>query len=72
MQNLVILPTKRNQVGFGVITKGAACSDVVNIEILHASTFLTTPTIALQDFSPRNSGVAQPPSEYEIFFVKFS
>jgi predicted RNA-binding protein with TRAM domain len=33
VQNLVAFPTKRDQVGFSVVTKGAAPSDVVNIEI---------------------------------------
>jgi hypothetical protein len=49
MQNLVAFPAKRDQVGLRVVTKGAASSDVVNIEILRASTFLAAPTIAFQD-----------------------
>jgi len=39
-------PAKRDQVGLSVVTQGAAPSDVVNIKILGASTFLTAPTIA--------------------------
>jgi hypothetical protein len=50
MQNLVAFPAKRNQVCLYVITTGAAPSDMVNIEILQASTFLTAPVIAFQDF----------------------
>jgi hypothetical protein len=48
---LVAFPAKRDQVGLGIITKAAAPSQVVNIEILGAFTFLTAPTITLQDFS---------------------
>ena len=50
MQNLVAFPAKRDQVGLSIVTKGAAPSQVVNIEILRASTFLTAPTVAFQDF----------------------
>jgi len=50
VQDLMTFPTKRDQVGFCVVTKGAPSSHVVNIEIFGASTFLTAPTIALQDF----------------------
>jgi hypothetical protein len=42
---LVAFPAKRDQVGLSIVTKGAALYDVVNIEILGASTFLTAPTI---------------------------
>jgi hypothetical protein len=49
VQDLVAFPAKRDQVGFGVVTQGAASSDVVNIEILGASTFLAAPTITFQD-----------------------
>jgi hypothetical protein len=51
VQKLVAFPAKRDQVGLGIVTKAAAPSQVVNIEILGASTFLTAPTITLQDFS---------------------
>jgi hypothetical protein len=44
-------PAKRDQVDLSVVTKGAAWFDVVNIEILGASTVLTVPTISFQDFS---------------------
>jgi hypothetical protein len=50
VQNPVAFPTKRDQVGLDVITKGAASSDMVNIEVLRASTFLTSPAITFQDF----------------------
>ena len=53
MQNLMACPAKCDQVGLRVVTKGAAPCRVVNIEILGASTFLTAPTITLQDFSPQ-------------------
>ena len=51
VQKLVAFPAKRDQVGLCIVTKSAAQSQVVNIEILRASTFLTAPTITLQDFS---------------------
>jgi hypothetical protein len=50
VQNLVAIPTKGDQVGLSIVAKGAAPYQVVNIEILRASTFLASPTIALQDF----------------------
>jgi len=49
VQNLVAFPTKRDQVGLHVLSKGAAPSQVVNIEILEAATYLTAPVIARQD-----------------------
>jgi hypothetical protein len=51
VQKLVAFPTKRDQVGFSIVTKGAASSHVMNIEIVGAATSLTAPTISLQDFS---------------------
>jgi len=45
------MPPKRDQADISVVTKGAAPSHVVNIEILGASICLTAPTIKLQDFS---------------------
>src|SRR5579863_9933544 len=50
VQNLVAFPAKRDQVGFGVVTQRAAPSDVVNVQILRASTMLAPPTVAFQDF----------------------
>jgi hypothetical protein len=50
VQKFVAFPTKRDQVGLGVVTKSTAPSHVVNIEILRASALLTAPTIPLQDF----------------------
>jgi hypothetical protein len=49
VQNLVAFPAKRDQVGPRVLSKGAAPSQVVNIEILEAATYLTSPVIARQD-----------------------
>jgi hypothetical protein len=51
VQNLVAFPAKRDQVDLCIVTKAAAPSQVVNIEILGTSTFLTAPAITLQDFS---------------------
>jgi len=51
---LMACPTKRDQVGLRVVTKGAAPCYVVNIEVLEASTLLTAPTITLQDFSTQD------------------
>jgi hypothetical protein len=51
VQKLVAFPAKRDQVCLCVVTKGAAASHVVNVETLGASTYLTAPTITLQDFS---------------------
>jgi hypothetical protein len=53
VQDSVAFPAKRNQVGLDIITKGAAPSQVVNIEIRRTSTPFTAPTITLQDFSPQ-------------------
>ena len=50
MHQLVAFPTKRDQVGFQVVTKCATSSQGVNIEILEAATYLTAAVIALQDF----------------------
>jgi hypothetical protein len=50
VQNFVAFPTKRDQVGLQILSKSAAASQVVNIEILEAATYLTAPVIALQDF----------------------
>jgi hypothetical protein len=56
VQKLVAFPTNRDQVGLCIVTKAAAPSQVVHIEILGASTFLTAPTIPLQDF-PTQPGI---------------
>src|SRR5580692_9163153 len=50
MDGLVAFPTKRHQISLDVFTKCAAPSQVVNIEILEAATYLTAPVIAVQDF----------------------
>ena len=47
-------PAKRDQVRLYIVTKGAAPSYVVNIEVLRASTFLTAPAITFQDFSAQS------------------
>jgi len=49
VHGLVAFPAKRDQVGFGVVAKRAAPSDVMNVKILRASTFLAAPTITFQD-----------------------
>ena len=51
MRELMAFPAKRDQVRLCVVTKSAAPYHVVNIEILGASTLLTAPSIAFQDFS---------------------
>jgi hypothetical protein len=50
----VTFSTKCNQISLGIVTECAAPSQVVNIENLEAATFLTTPTISLQDISPQS------------------
>jgi hypothetical protein len=50
VQDLVAFPAQRDQVGLGIVAKSAAPSDMVNIEVLRAPTFLAAPTIAFQDF----------------------
>ena len=50
MQSLVAFPTKRDQVGLHVVSKGATPSQVVDIEILEAPTYLTAPVVTDQDF----------------------
>lgn len=43
--------TERDQIGLCVFAKGTSPFHVVDIEIPSGPTFLTTPTISLQDFS---------------------
>jgi hypothetical protein len=50
VQDLVTFPTNCNQVSLAIVTECAAPSQVVNIEILEAATYLTAPVIARQDF----------------------
>ena len=50
MRCFVAFPAERNQISLDIATKGATPSQVVNIEILEAATYLTAPVIALQDF----------------------
>jgi hypothetical protein len=50
MHCLVAFPAKRNEISLDIATKCATPSQVVNIEILEAATYLTAPVIALQDF----------------------
>jgi hypothetical protein len=47
VDELMAFSAKRNQVGFCVVTEGAATSYVVNIEVPRSSTLLATPTITL-------------------------
>ena len=71
MPDLVAFPAKRDQVGLGVVTQGAAPSDVVNIEIPGASTFLAAPTIAFQDFRDAASHIASGAvSNSQLVFAK--
>ena len=50
VQNFVAFPAKRNQIRLDVVTKCAAPSQVVNIEILEGATHLTAPVVTQQDF----------------------
>ena len=50
MHCLVAFPAKRNQISLDVVTKCATPSQVVNIEILEAATYLTAPVVTHQDF----------------------
>ena len=50
MHCLVAFPAKRNQISLDVVPKCATPSQVVNIEILEAATYLTAPVITRQDF----------------------
>ena len=45
----VAISAKRDQIGLGVIAACATPSQVVNIEILEAATYLTAPVVTLQD-----------------------
>ena len=49
MENLVAFPTKRDQVGLGVVTQGASPSHMMNVEISEGSAFLAAPAVAFQD-----------------------
>lgn len=49
MRCFVAFPAERNQITLDIATKGATPSQVVNIKILEAATYLTAPVIALQD-----------------------
>jgi hypothetical protein len=50
MHYLVAFPAKCNQISLDIVTKRAAPSQVVNIEILEAATYLTAPVVTHQDF----------------------
>jgi len=47
---LVAFPAKRNQISFDIVTNCATPSQVMNIEILEAATYLTAPVVTHQDF----------------------
>jgi hypothetical protein len=49
VQNLMAFPTKSGEVGLRVVTKCASRFQVVNIEVLAPSTYLTAPTVASKD-----------------------
>jgi hypothetical protein len=50
MRCFVAFPAERNQIALDIATKGATPSQVVNIKILEAPTYLTTPVVTHQDF----------------------
>ena len=50
MHCLVAFPAKRDQISLDIVTKCATPSQVVNIEILEAATYLTAPVVTHQDF----------------------
>jgi hypothetical protein len=50
MHCLVAFSAKRNQISLDIVTKCATPSQMVNIEILEAATYLTAPVVARQDF----------------------
>ena len=50
MHCLVTFPAKRNQISLDIVTKCATPSQVVDIEILEAATYLTAPVVTDQDF----------------------
>jgi hypothetical protein len=50
MRCFVAFPAERNQISLDIATKGATPSQVVNIKILEAPTYLTTPVVTHQDF----------------------
>ena len=49
MNRLVASPAKRNQISFDIVTNCATPSQVMNIEIFEAATYLTAPVVARQD-----------------------
>ena len=49
MQDLVAVPTKRDEVGLRVVTESASPSHVVNVKVPERSTLLAAPTVALQN-----------------------
>ena len=50
MHCLMAISANRNQISLDIVTKCATPSQVVNIEILEAATFLTAPIVTHQDF----------------------
>ena len=49
MEDLVAFPTKGDQVGLCVVSKGASPSHMMNVQIPEGSTLLTAPTVPFQD-----------------------
>jgi hypothetical protein len=45
----VAAPTERDEVFFAVITKSSSGLDVVNLQACRGATFLTTPSVTIQD-----------------------
>ena len=70
MQDSVAFPAKRNQVGLDIITKGAAPSHVVNIEILRGIHIPDSANHHAPRFLSAASHMARTPSEFEVFFAK--
>ena len=75
---VVAFPTERDQIRLSVVTKSAASSHVVNVEIPGASTSLTAPTIPLQDLflqpsiEIRRQSNSRPPLRARIVHVACS
>jgi hypothetical protein len=49
MEKLVAFPTKRDQVGLRIVSKGASPFHMVNVQIPERATLLALPTVAFQD-----------------------
>jgi hypothetical protein len=45
----VAVPTKRNQVVFGIVAESSSGLDVMNLQACRGATLLTTPSVTIQD-----------------------